>query len=73
MIKNQATEYSPGQQETSTKEIMIPMSETVMDKCTGTMEATIKDNGKMGSNMVKVRFMYLAKDLKKAYLKIMCL
>lgn len=73
MIKNQATEYSPGQQETSTKEITIPMSETVMDKCTGMMEATIKDNGKMGSNMVKDRFMYLAKDLKKAYLKIMCL
>lgn len=44
-----------------------------MVKCTGMMAVIIKDNGRTVSNMVKVRYMYQAKDLKKEYSKIMYL
>lgn len=43
-----------------------------MGKCTGAMEASIKDSGLEESNTETVYFFYLVKDWKKENLKIMC-
>jgi hypothetical protein len=38
-----------------------------MDKCTGTMAVFIKDNGKTESSMVKAKYTFPGKALKKVY------
>lgn len=42
-----------------------------MVKCIGAMEVSIKDNGEMEFSMDQDRFMFLAKDIRKEYLRIM--
>ena len=72
MIVNSAMEYSHGLLEICTRAIMKTTKDTDMDKCTGMMEATTKDNGSEEFNMEKVKFMYLNKVGKKVFSKIMC-
>lgn len=41
-------------------------------KCIGLMEASIKVHGRMGFNMVKVKYTLQDKEQKKAYFNRMC-
>jgi hypothetical protein len=71
MIKNLGMVYLHGQLVMFIRAIINLIQEMALVKCIGMMVATIKVNGKMVSNMEMDKFMYLAKVLKKAYLKIM--
>lgn len=52
--RNGDTAFLHGQMEISSREIIRQIIDMAMDKCTGKMETTIRDNGKMASKMVKV-------------------
>jgi hypothetical protein len=54
MIKNAGMEYSLGQVEIFTKETILMMWDTDLDKCIGMMEVVIKVIGKKVFNMDKV-------------------
>ena len=72
-IKSQDMAFLHGQVETFTKETMEMIVEMAMVKCTGMMEASIRDSGKMEYNMEKEKSMCLDQAIRKAPLKIMCL
>ena len=75
--KKMVTEFSPGPVATSTKETMNSICETVTARCSGKMEVTTKEIGRMESNMVKVniflfkvKYLFLLKVIKKVDLII---
>jgi poly-D-alanine transfer protein DltD len=70
-IKNKDMVFLHGQQEMCIKGSFEKMLEMVMGKCTGMMEATTKESGKMESSMEKVKFMCLTRVGRKVYLKTM--
>jgi hypothetical protein len=65
--------FSHGQVETSIKETIVKISEVVLGRCIGMMEAFTKGNGLMEYSMGKGLFLHLDKARKKDYLKTILL
>ena len=71
MIKKVVMEFSHGEVEMYTRGITKLTWEMAMAKCIGMTEVFIKVYGRKESSMDKVRYMFLAKAIKKDYLKTM--
>lgn len=70
MTKNQVTEFSHGQVEMCTKEIMIMTLEMVMVKCIGWTVVFIREIGGMEFSMERGKYMCLVRELRKGFFKI---
>ena len=70
MIRNGGMGCLPGLVEMFTRETMKPIWEVASDRCTGSMEVTTKDNGKMAFKMGKAKFTFPHKAIKKEFSKI---
>ena len=72
MIKNQGMESLLGQLATSIREIMKMIIGMVMVRCTGVMVVSTRENGEKAFSMVREKFMCLARDIRRVFLRIMC-
>ena len=70
-IRNTAMVFFHGHLEMFIRETMNKTWEMVMVKCTGVMEVITKELGLRESKMVKEFYLFLGKEQRKEYLKIM--